>query len=177
MVLGNSDRVFRQAKTQRLSTDLPAQNVLSRYQIHCDVNVFERRRKDIFRCNISLVPIYADRKLAGFLGRLDDAGTCAACRVVDDITAVGEHLVGNTLALGCIGEALRVLGADSHVFAKDAVGVGDARLVAVLELTDDVTRDTADETDLLGLTHGCRDIADHEGGLFRAEDDARHVGR
>ena len=85
-------------------------------------------------------------------------------------------MANNALAFCRIREALCVLGGDLNFFAEHIVGIGDTGLISVLELLDDLTGDTADKTDLVRLGDCRGNIAYHEGGLLRPENDAGHIG-
>ena len=95
--------------------------------------------------------------------------------MVDDVAAVGEHLVGDGLSLGRVGKGFRVLRRDRHGLVQLLRTVGDARQISAFKLFDDRKGNTADEADPACLAHCRRDVADHEGRFLGTENNAGDI--
>ena len=175
VVLGDADSVVSEAEAHVLSSDLPSCDVLSGDNVYRNIDILERGCQYVIGSQICLVTVDADRILTCLFGRFDDAGACSSGRMINNVTAICEHLVGDTLALGGIGETLRILGSDGDVLSEHSVGIGNTCFIAVLELVNDFTGNTADKTDLLCLGNRGRYVADHEGRLLCTEYNAGHI--
>ncbi len=177
MLLGDAHGVVGHAELDGLAADLIAVDGLLGNLENGDVDLLHGGGQNVLGREAGLVLIDADDQLAGFLSGLDDAVASAAGGVEDDVAAVGVHLGSGGLALGGVAEALEVLDVDGDVLALGLVGVLDAGLIAPLELVDDDGLHAADEADLAGLGGHSGDVADQEGRLLGAEDDAGDVVR
>ena len=96
--------------------------------------------------------------------------------MIQNVSAVLDHLLGDGLALGGIAEGLCPLAGVGDGEALLLVGILDARIVALLERLHVLRVDAADEADLAGGGHARCDITDGEGALLLLEGDAGQVG-
>ena len=177
VILGDADCSVSKSEGERLSADLHACDMALGNRIDSDIDILQGRCQHVLGGKICLITVNTDRIFACLSGSLDDACACAAGRMIDDVTAVGEHLVGNTLALGRVGETLRILRGYDDILFQNAVGIFDTRLVTIFKLIDDITGNTAHKTDFAGRRDSCRNIADHKGGLLCTEHDACNIIR
>src|SRR4029453_14023243 len=175
-----ADAVRLQVEGSEPGLELAVRVVLDEVE-HGSFDTLERGGQDerlrVRRGALVLVGVNADGELVLLLRRGEETGTRATGGVVDHVGPVVIHALGDDLALGRVIESgecgRRVYVLDLPLDRRGARV--NARDVARLELLDQRSVDTADETDILLLGRQSGRDADEVGTLVLGEDQALDV--
>ena len=136
-------------------------------------NALHSRGDNMLGSQGALVRVDADGPDVVLLAALDDTGTGAAGSVVDNVSALGDHINGSGLTDSGVTEGVGV------VLQNFSLGVGrlDTGDVANGELVHGLREHTLNVTNGVGLGHHTGNQTYQVGSLVLSEHQASHVGQ